>query len=71
MLTSVTKAVFLVAVGSLLVGVASNRPGPVYLSLGCSAVTLVVLLLWSKLARGQPAQRSTSSQTVPPSESSP
>ena len=70
MLTTVTRAMFTIAVVSLLVGVSTNRPGPAYVSVAAGVVTLVLLVLWSKLARVQAAHRSTSNHTTSPSGSS-
>ena len=71
MLTTVTRVVFALAVVTLLVGVSANRPGPAYVSVAASVVTLVLLLLWSKLARVQADTRTTSSHTTSPSGNSP
>jgi hypothetical protein len=71
MLTSVTRSLFVLAVASLAVGVSANRPGPAYLSVAASAVTIVLLVLWPKLARAQSSERSTSSHTISPSGNSP
>jgi hypothetical protein len=71
MLTTVTRGLFVAAVVSLLLAVSTNRPGPAYVSLVAGGLTLVLLLFWSKLARLQPATRSTSNHTTSPSDSSP
>jgi hypothetical protein len=73
----VVVVLFAVGLISLIVALASNHPGPGYLSVACAVVTLTLLALWPRLAARpagrsdrQPAQRSISSQTGVRSDSS-
>jgi hypothetical protein len=67
MLMPVTVGLAILATFSLVIGMANNALGPIYLAILCSAATLVVLGLWSKLVPAQPAERSTANHTDPPS----